>query len=220
VQILLFPCDRILIQRYKQFKTGQYCSFSKAGIFSHCFAVFLLQKIAMYLLEIDLATSIQMAGTFLFFIAIAWLLAEFKGMKDEIKERLGINNETIKLRLQAYERLTLYAERAGLKNLVSRLHSEDNSARQMQMELLQTLNSEYEYNISQQIYVTPELWKAVTKLRDQNIFIINQIAAALPATASAMDLSKSLLEYSMTNNAEINKIVLEALQYEAQKILK
>ena len=173
----------------------------------------------MYLLEVT-ATDIQIAGTFMFFIAIAWLLAEFKGMKDELKERLGINNETIKLKLQAYERLTLYAERAGLKNLVSRLHSEDTSARQMQIALLQTLNSEYEYNISQQIYVTPELWKAITKLRDQNIFIINQIAAALPAKASAMDLSKSLLEYSMTENAEINKIVLEALQYEAQKILK
>jgi hypothetical protein len=173
----------------------------------------------MYLLEVT-ATGIAIAGTFVAFIAIAWLLAEFNGMKELLKERLGLNNETIKLKLQAYERLTLYAERAGLKNLVSRLHSEDTSARQMQMELLQTLNSEYEYNVSQQIYITPELWKAVTKLRDQNIFIINQIAATLPATASAMDLSKLLLEYSMTNNAEINKIVLEALQYEAQKILK
>jgi hypothetical protein len=173
----------------------------------------------MYLLEVT-AADIQIAGTFMFLIAIAWLLAEFKGMKDELKERLGINNETIKLKLQAYERLTLYAERAGLKNLVARLHAEDMNAAQMQLNLLQTLNSEYEYNVSQQIYVSPEMWKAVTKLRDQNIFIINQIAATLPNTASATDLSKALLEYSMNNNAEINKIVLEALQYEAQKILK
>ncbi|GAB2807877.1 DUF7935 family protein [Ferruginibacter profundus] len=172
----------------------------------------------MYFLEVT-ATGIQIAGTFMFFIAIAWLLAEFNGMKELLKERLGLNNETIKLKLQAYERLTLYAERSGLKNLVSRLHAEDTSARQMQLDLLQTLNSEYEYNVSQQIYVTPELWKAITKLRDQNIFIINQVAATLPANASAKELSKLLLEYSMTPNAEINKIVLEALQYEAQKIL-
>ena len=173
----------------------------------------------MYLLDLT-GTDLQIAGTFLFMIAIAWLLAEFKGMKDEIRDRLGINNETIKLRLQAYERLTLYAERAGLKNLVSRHHSEDHNARQMQMALLETLNSEYDFNVSQQIYVSPELWKAVTKLRDQNIFIINQVAATLPANAGAMELSKLLLEYSMNNNAEINKIVLEALQYEAQKLLK
>jgi 2C-methyl-D-erythritol 2,4-cyclodiphosphate synthase len=166
------------------------------------------------------ATYIQIAGTFLFFIAIAWLLAEFKGMKDEIQERLGINNETIKLKLQAYERLTLYAERAGLKNLVSRTHAEDMTAGQMQLGLLQTLNEEYEYNVSQQIYVSAQMWKAITKLRDQNIFIINQIAATLPAQASSMELSKALLEYSMNNNAEINKIVLEALHFEAQKVLK
>ena len=173
----------------------------------------------MYLLEVT-STGIAVAGTFVAFIALAWLLAEFNGMKELLKERLGLNNETIKLKLQAYERLTVYAERAGLKNLVSRVHSDDSSARQMQMEMLQTLNNEYEYNVSQQIYVSPEMWKAITKLRDQNIFIINQIAATLPDSASSMELSKSLIEYSMTNNAEINKIVLEALQFEAQKIIK
>ena len=99
----------------------------------------------MYLLEVT-AADIQIAGTFMFFIAIAWLLAEFKGMKDEMRERLGINNETIKLRLQAYERLTVYAERSGLKNLVSRLHIENLSARELQITVIQTLNSEYEYN--------------------------------------------------------------------------
>ena len=173
----------------------------------------------MYLLEVT-AADVQIAGTFLFFIVIAWLLAEFNGMKEAIRERLGINNETIKLKLQAYERLTLYAERAALKNLVSRTYAEEMTARDMQLTLLDNLKSEYEYNVTQQIYVSAEMWKAITKLKDQNIFVINQVAAALPVTASAMELSKALLEYSMTGNADISKIVLEALQYEAQKILK
>lgn len=172
----------------------------------------------MYLLEVT-AADLQIAGTFMFFIAIAWLLAEFKGMKDEIRERLGINNETIKIRLQAFERLTVYAERAGLKNLVSRLHSENLSARELQIAMAQSLNSEYEYNVSQQIYVSKEMWQAIIKLRDQNTFIINQIAATLPLQATSMDLSRAILEYTANNNAEITKIVLEALQYEAQKIL-
>ncbi|MEI7734684.1 MAG: hypothetical protein WCI49_04425 [Ferruginibacter sp.] len=172
----------------------------------------------MYLLEVT-AADLQIAGTFMFFIAIAWLLAEFKGMKDEIRERLGINNETIKIKLQAYERLTVYAERAGLKNLVSRLHSENLSARELQIAMAQSLNSEYEYNVSQQIYFSKEMWQAIIKLRDQNTFIINQIAATLPLQATSMDLSRAILEYTANNNAEITKIVLEALQYEAQKIL-
>jgi hypothetical protein len=173
----------------------------------------------MYLLEFDITTSVQIAGTFLFFIAIAWLLAEFNGMKEEIKLRLGINNETIKLKLQAYERLTLYTERASLKNLVSRIHTENISARDLQLQLIQTLNSEYEFNVTQQIYVSKEMWKAITKLRDQNIFIINQIAGTLPPTAPSIDLSRAILEYVANNNAEISTIVLDALQFEAKKLL-
>jgi hypothetical protein len=175
----------------------------------------------MILLEVT-SLHITIAGVFMFLVAIAWLLAEFKGMKDEMRERLGINNETLKLKLQAYERLTLYAERAGLKNLVSRISagSFGESAAAMHNRLIEELKSEYEYNVSQQIYVSKEIWNAVTKLKDQNIYIINQLAGALPNEANSLDLSKRILEYSMTQNAELNAIVLDALQYEAKKILK
>jgi hypothetical protein len=86
--------------------------------------------------------------------------------------------------------------------------------------MLDTLKNEYEYNTSQQIYVSPELWKAIIKLKDQNTFIINQIAGNIPPQAAGIELSRAILEYSMTNNAELNKIVLEAIQFEAKKILK
>lgn len=174
----------------------------------------------MYLLEVT-AFGLAMGGVFLAFICLAWLLAEFKGMKDEIRERTGINNEALKLRLQAYERLTLYTERAGLKNLVSRtsLDTFGDSAAAMHSMLVETLKSEYEYNVSQQIYVSKEVWNAITKLKDQNIYIINQLAATLPHTAGSIDLSKSILEYSMTKNAELNTIILEAISFEAKKVL-
>jgi hypothetical protein len=173
----------------------------------------------MFLLEVTVF-HLVFAGIFMFFIAIAWLLAEFKGMKDEIRERMGINNETLKLRLQAYERLTLFAERAGLKNWVSRTATSTygESAASMHSRMVDDIKSEFEYNVSQQIYVSKELWMAVTKLKDQNIYIINQLAAALPHQASSMELSKTILEYSMTEKAELNTIVLDALQYEAKKI--
>ena len=174
----------------------------------------------MFLLEVT-ALGLAMGGVFLAFICLAWLLAEFKGMKDEIRERTGITNEALKLRLQAYERLTMYTERAGLKNLVSRVSLETfgESAATMHSTLIDALKSEYEYNVSQQIYVSQEVWNAITKLKDQNIYIINQVAAVLPHTAGAMDLSKHLLEYSMTKNAELNTMVLEALNYEAKKVM-
>jgi tetrahydromethanopterin S-methyltransferase subunit H len=175
----------------------------------------------MILLEVT-SLHITIAGVFMFLVAIAWLLAEFKGMKDEMRERLGINNETLKLRLQAYERLTLYAERAGLKNLVSRVSTSSfgESAAAMHNRMIEELKSEYEYNVSQQIYVSKEVWNAVTKLKDQNIYIINQIAGGLDNNSGSLDLSKRILEYTMTQNAELNTIVLDAIQFEAKKLLK
>ncbi|MFM2360132.1 MAG: hypothetical protein RLY16_2125 [Bacteroidota bacterium] len=164
--------------------------------------------------------EIQAAILFVFFIAIAWLLAEFKGLKDEIKERIGINNEAMKLQLQAYERLTLFAERASLKNLVTRIPYNDMNVLSLQLTLLETIRTEYEYNVSQQVYVAPDMWKAICNLRDQNIYIINQIAAGLPSQANGIELSKRLLEYASTSNAELSTIVMDALQIEAKKILK
>jgi len=163
--------------------------------------------------------NIIFGAIFMFFISIAWLLAEFKGMKDEIKERLGINNETLKLRLQAYERLTLFAERASLKNLVSRTSSSGITVVDLQIALLEAIRTEYEYNVSQQIYMSPEMWKAIGNLKDQNTFIINQLAATLSPQANAIELSKRILEYVATTNSDLSTVVLSALQYEAKKIL-
>ncbi len=162
---------------------------------------------------------VEVAVMLVYFVIIGILLFEFRAMKDLIKERLDINNEGIKLKLQALERLTIFAERVGLKNLVSRIDTMQMSAHSLHISLVEMIKAEYDYNVSQQIYVSPEVWNAITRLKDQNIYIINQLASTLPQEAIAMDLSKRILEYSMTDNAELNTIVLDALQYEAKRVM-
>lgn len=147
------------------------------------------------------------------------LLVEFRGMKDMIKERMGLNNDAMRLQLEAIERLTLYAERAGLKNLVGRIFTGGNSAT-LHHDMVEAIRSEYEYNVTQQVYVSPEVWHAVTRLKDQNIYVINQLAAGLPGEAPGIELSKRIIEFSMSQDAELNRIVLDALQFEAKKLLK
>lgn len=163
--------------------------------------------------------NIILGAIFMFFIAIAWLLAEFKGMKDEIQERLGINNEVIKLKLQALERFTLYAERSSLKNLISRTPAAGMTVVDLQLSLLDALRSEFEYNVTQQIYIDPKMWKAIGNLKDQNSFIINQLAATLPSDANGIELSKRILEYVASTDSELSTTVLNALQFEAKRIL-
>jgi len=126
------------------------------------------------------------------------------------------------LQLQAYERLVMLAERIGLPNLVSRANQQSGlSTREMQLLLLESIKQEYEYNATQQIYVSPVAWEAVKSLKEQNMLIINQIGATLPPEATGLDLNKRLIEYTMTQKKGLlHTIVLEALNYEAKKIMK
>ena len=162
---------------------------------------------------------VEITVMLIYFVLMGLLLFEFRRMKEQIKERMDINNEGLKLKLQALERLTVFAERAGLKNLIGRVETMQMSAAGLHATLVDTIKGEYDYNVSQQIYVSPEVWGAVTRLKDQNIYIINQLAATLPVHANAMDLGKRILEYSMSSNAELNTIVLDALQFEAKRVL-
>ncbi|MBS1577551.1 MAG: hypothetical protein JST09_19790 [Bacteroidetes bacterium] len=125
------------------------------------------------------------------------------------------------LQLQAYERIAMLAERISIPNLVSRANQQANlTSREMQLLLLESIKQEYEYNASQQIYVTPVAWEAVKNLKDQNMLIINQVAATLPPDARGIDLNKRLMEFIMTQpKGQLHSIVLEALNYEAKKIM-
>ncbi|HEX2605920.1 MAG TPA: hypothetical protein VHK91_01025 [Flavisolibacter sp.] len=125
------------------------------------------------------------------------------------------------LQLQAYERLVLLCERIALPNLISRLHQPGLTAREMQLLLIESIKQEYEYNTSQQVYVSILAWDAVRNLRDQHLLIINQIANVMPPDATSNDLNKQLLEVIMSQQDKaLHTIVLETLNFEAKKLIR
>lgn len=91
----------------------------------------------------------------------------------------------------------------------------------MQVILTQSIKQEFEYNVTQQIYVTAESWEAVRNLRDQNLLIINQISSFLPAEASGQDLNRSILEMLMQQpKASLHNVVSDVLSFEAKKLMR
>jgi len=53
------------------------------------------------------------------------------------------------------------------------------------------------------------------------MLIINQVASAMPADAKGIDLNRALLEFVMTDKrGALHTIVLEALNYEAKKLMR
>jgi hypothetical protein len=158
-------------------------------------------------------------------VILASLLAYFmwkqrKEASQGIKKIQKENTGTRQLQLQAYERLILLADRISLPQVISRTNTSGVSARDMQMMLTQAIKQEYEYNITQQIYVSAEAWEAIRNLKEQNLLIINQVASFLPPEASGQDLNKSLLELLVNNpKASLHNIVSDALSYEAKKLM-
>jgi hypothetical protein len=130
------------------------------------------------------------------------------------------DNSTRQLQLQAYERMILLTDRIALPNVISRSNQPGTGLKDMQLLLTQQIKQEFEYNVTQQIYVSADAWEAVRNLKDQNILIINQVASFLPPDASGHDLNRAILEMLAENpKATLHHVVSDVLSYEAKKLM-
>lgn len=140
--------------------------------------------------------------------------------KPQAMQTADDNFLTKPLRLQAYERLVLLCERIALPNLISRISQPGLSAREMQFLLLESIKQEYEYNASQQIYVSEVAWNAVRSLHDQNLLMVNTIAKSLPAEATANELNRRLMEAMMQEEkGAVHTFATDTLNAEAKRLM-
>ena len=162
--------------------------------------------------------------TYIFIVSIAVfigasLYAWFKYFKKETRRELAID-QSKPTQLQAYERLTVLTSRIALPNLIMRLNVPTSTVQDMQILLLQTIREEFDFNISQQIYVSNDAWNAMKTLRDQNMLIVNQIASSLPEHATGGDLNKIILDFLMNDKrGNLHELVSEVLAGEAKKLM-
>jgi hypothetical protein len=130
------------------------------------------------------------------------------------------NSPNKQMQLAAYERLVILADRIALPNVISRSNDPAFDKRTMQQLLTQTIKQEFEYNLSQQIYVSAAAWDAIRNLKEQNIMIVNQLGAILPDELSGVEFNKKIIEFVMNQpQGSMHGLVQEALSYEAKKLL-
>jgi hypothetical protein len=136
----------------------------------------------------------------------AWLVIRHMLHNDEDRRRHELLLKTVKtitpVRFQAYERIILFLERISPESLIMRTTIPEMTAQQLHSALLSTVRSEYEHNLSQQIYMSNEAWEMVKNARGTVVRIINNVASQLPQTASGEELSRLLLEEVMDMDTE------------------
>lgn len=138
----------------------------------------------------------------------------------QVTTEKSMDPEVRRLKLQAYERLMILCERIGLENLLSRFQLQALTVAQLEKLLTQAIRSEYEYNISQQIYVSPAAWDGISKLKEQQIFIIHQLASMDAPEAPAQQLAQKIIALlAEDENATLQPTVAQLLRQEAAKLM-
>jgi hypothetical protein len=153
----------------------------------------------------------------------AWLLLKkmIQNDQDRRKHEIVLQNSrtVIPIRLQAYERIILFLERISMESLLMRSNTAGMTSSQLHSVLLNTIRSEFEHNLSQQIYISPQAWEVVINARSNAIKIINTEVGNIPPTASGVDLSRQLLERIMEMDKEPTKVAIEFIKNEISKII-
>jgi hypothetical protein len=120
--------------------------------------------------------------------------------------------------MQAYERLITFTERSSFKALLERFPARTLDATQLFAVYREAIRTEYEHNLSQQIYVPEGIWQAVSDMKEQQIFILEQLSGTLPPNSPGTLLEHAILHFQASDaNASMQPIVLEAIRNAAKK---
>jgi hypothetical protein len=134
-----------------------------------------------------------------------------------IELRLEATKTTLPLRLQALERVTLLLERITPSNMLVRLGSGGQTAPDYHRLLLQEIRAEYEHNLSQQLYMSPETWNEVKTAKEHILTVVNKSyqGIAQPQQARGTELAKRILETLINEEVEPTERALNAVKREA-----
>ena len=137
----------------------------------------------------------------------AFFQEEIKLRKEEIR---SLNqNITGPLRVQAYERMILFLERIAPDSLVLRIHQPDMNSRQLHGEIIRALRSEYEHNLSQQIYLSIGAWQIIQTAKEETAKLVNITVDTHPS-ATGLELGQAIID----NASKIKRLPTDvAIEY-------
>ena len=133
-----------------------------------------------------------------YYILKTYLENQYRLKMAEIKQ--GQIQTTLPLKLQAYERLSMFCERIAIPNLLLRIRKDGMTAGELQVSLLLAIQQEYEHNITQQVYVSGQLWEIIKMARDEAVNVVALVAEKVGPRADGKELAQAL--FNIVNQRE------------------
>lgn len=131
---------------------------------------------------------------------------------------LPVNDNLLTIRLQAYERMALYCERIAPENLLMRLRPDGVSVAEYKLALMLNIRQEYEHNVTQQIYLSPQLWQIIKMAGDDTLNVIAHASEGLDNKADARQLHDAIISIAAQRGGASDK-ALQAIKTEVASFL-
>ena len=131
--------------------------------------------------------------------------------------RKDLSKKSLPMRFQAFERVIMLLERITPNHLVIRVTPGNLDIGSYRKLLVESVRQEFDYNITQQIYLSDKSWEHVVSAKSQVVSLINKTAAELGANATASDLSRKLIEAEMAGEIFPTKAAILLIKHEAAR---
>ncbi|MCC9168908.1 hypothetical protein [Pontibacter harenae] len=135
-----------------------------------------------------------------------------------IELRMKNTEVVLPIRLQAYERVVLLLERITPSNLLLRVSGAGQTATDYHRVLLAEIRSEFNHNMSQQVYMSGQAWQQVKQAREEVVNLINQTYQELPDKTKGTDLAKRVLEKILAQETDPTAQAINFLKQEIGQV--
>ncbi len=120
---------------------------------------------------------------------------ESEHQRQMLEIRSKQKNTTLPIRLGAYERLSMFCERISIPALILRVRADGTNAAQLRMALLIAIQQEYEHNITQQVYVSENLWKIIQISREDVESTVNHVYQTIDPDVDSKQYASALFDF-------------------------
>lgn len=103
-----------------------------------------------------------------------------------------LQKDALPMRLQAYERMSLFLERIKPSKLLLRVKPSSSNKEDYESSLIANIEQEFDHNLAQQIYVTDKCWSITSTAKNATIQMIRK-ATLLDKVDSSDKLREAIL---------------------------
>lgn len=152
--------------------------------------------------------------------AIAFLFfkehIESENNRREFLIKKDLQKDSLPMRLQAYERLSLFLERIKPAKLLVRVTPTSSNKEDYESLLIANIEQEFDHNLAQQIYVTDNCWSISSTAKNATIQMIRK--ATLSDTVNSADKLREVILTNMIDKRAPSDAALSFIKEEVSEI--